>query len=156
MQKNATIIGIFIDPINHTVSQVSVKRGLIGLREALGRDPQFSGMVEHVSLGEHVGLWIDEEGNLSEGREVWKLRDSTQHYAGAALILTDTPEGDSEDCHIPVGVVASHVEFTDLETTGRFTEPAEYEEVHPVFGKVWAYHAGEPIHRQRQPKESAS
>lgn len=139
---------ILISPLDRTISELYIMPGLEGLYYTLGKaDSAFSGMVEHVQAGRKTGLWIDEEGVLSEGRPVFKL--GPQYFAGPALLLGDDGEGDSCDCPVPLPIAQMAVEWTSLETTGDFGPSREYTTEHPIFGKIPVIEGGQPIYRER-------
>lgn len=112
--------GILINPHTKTITEVQVKPGLSGLYEAMRADPAFSGTVELVRLTPSVDLWIDEEGNLSEGRPVFEFAGN--HFTGCALILGADGQGGS--CalrhHITIRLVELGVKWTTLISTGDF------------------------------------
>lgn len=147
---------ILINPVNRSVTEIDVTSPLdsaAGMYAHMrAADPGFiSNMVECVelSVSPRLDLWIDEEGALTEGREVWKLAGADQHFAGAAILLASTDEGESADCFIPAYRVAKVVEWTNLETTGDFGESETREIDHPIFGKTPAFIGGKPIYRER-------
>jgi hypothetical protein len=147
---------ILINPVTRAVTPIDVtsgfdsERGLYAHMKAA--DPGFtSNMVELVRLSAspRLDLWIDEEGALTDGREVWKLAGSDQHFAGAAILLAADEEGNSTDCFIPAYRVAQVVEWTNLETTGDFGPSREYEAESEMLGKHWVYEGGKAIYRER-------
>jgi hypothetical protein len=139
--------GILIDPITETVSEMYIQPNLEGLKYALSIDPQFSGLVERVSVARSEDMWICEEGNLAPGRLVFSLGGHT--FAGAAIILAHDDEGESVSSRLPLELIIGLVQWTNLETTGDFGEPREYVTEHPVLGKVPVYEGGKPIYQER-------
>lgn len=135
---------IVICPSPRLIIGQQIEPGLEGMYAALREaDSAFSGLVEHISLGPNIDLWIDEESNLSEGRPVWELIGGHK-FAGAALILCSNAEGESVSCPIPIETVMKTVSWTTLETTGDFTEGREYQD--PKYGFV--IEGGKPIYRE--------
>lgn len=155
---NQTIRGVLINPVNRTVDEVFIPGIIDGIYSALRTDPQFtSGIAECFGLSSSFDLWIDEEGNLSPGREVWQLkikgRDGQPlRFAGAAVILCHDDAGESVSCPSSLEAITSIVEWTNLETTGAFGEGREYETDHPILGRVRVFEGGKPIYRERQPQ----
>lgn len=136
---------ILICPAMQTVCEVYITSGLEGIYYALGKtDPMFSGVVECVQVGRKADLWICEEANLHEGRPVWSFCENK--FAGSALILYHNDEGESVSVpdFITPEVIQAAIQWTDLETTGDFSEP-HYED-HP---ESFVYVMGKPIYRER-------
>lgn len=136
--------GILINPVNRTITEIDVKPGLQGLYAALRADAAFSGTVELVRVTDAVDLWIDEEGNLGADRPVFNF--GHQPVAGAALILGNDGEGDSEGLPDYVTLQrASHViTWTNKVTTGD-CEQTTTEETPDGF----VIRVGAPIHEDR-------
>lgn len=143
--------GILINPCTQTITEIEVKPGLEGLYEALRADRAFSGMVELMRLGPSLDLWIDEEGNLSDGRPVF-IFANTQPIAGAALMLCNDGKGDSIslDKRITLETINDAVRWTGKVTTGAMTETTS-EDTPDGF----VIRTGEPIHRNRTAEELA-
>jgi hypothetical protein len=134
---------IIINPVTRTVTAEKIESSLQGMYAALAVDPAWSGTIERVSVDQVHDLWIDENGCLEPGRPVFLLHDHP--FAGVAMILSHDDEGDARDCGLPLADIAGRVEWTNLETSGDFTE-GHSEEAPNSF----VYVAGRPIFRRRE------
>ena len=144
---------LLISPYMQTVCEVFATPDLEGMRYALEKtDAMFSGYVECFNLaqkGDHgVDAWLDEESNLSEGRPVFHVGPYT--FSGSVLILDNDGEGECTGTNFPGEKLSRSVKWTDLETTGDFTEGREYTMDHPILGKnTPVYEGGKPVYRER-------
>lgn len=134
---------IIINPVTRTVTAEKIDSTLQGMYAALAVDPAWSGTIERVSLNPTHDLWIDENGCLEPGRPVFLIHDHP--FAGVAMILSLDDEGESRDCTLPLTDIVRRVAWTDLETTGDFTEG--HSEDTP---NGFLYVGGRPIYRQRE------
>jgi hypothetical protein len=133
---------IIINPVTRTVTAQKIEPGLQGMYAALAVDPAWSGTIERFSYDQVHDLWLDENGCLEPGRPVFLLHDHP--FAGVTMILSHDDEGESRDCTLPLAEIDRHVAWTDLETTGGFTE-GHGEDTPNGF----LYVVGEPIFRRR-------
>lgn len=134
---------IIINPLIRTVTAQKIESTLQGMYAALAVDPAWSGTMERVLLDQAHDLWLDENGCLAPGRPVFLIHDHP--IAGVGMILSHDDEGESRDCTLPVADIVRRVVWTDLETTGDFTE-GHAEEAPNSF----VYIAGRPIFRPRE------
>jgi hypothetical protein len=147
---------VLINPVNQTVTEIDVTSPLdsaAGMYAHMkAADPGFvSNMVECVSLGPNVDLFLDEEGALEAGRAVWRLQGSDQGFAGPGILICSDEEGETIALHRAISLAGAIqvVQWTNLETTGDFGEGREYETDHPIFGKTTVLEGGKPIYRER-------
>ena len=134
---------ILINPVTRTVTAATIESSLQGMYAALAADPAWSGTIERISVDQIHDLWIDENGCLEPGRPVFLLQNHP--FAGVGMILSHDDAGESRDCSLPLDDIVRRVVWTDLETTGDFTEG--YSEETP---SSFVYVAGRPIFRKRE------
>jgi hypothetical protein len=134
---------IIINPVSRTVTSEKIESTLQGMYAALAVDPAWSGTIERVELDQEHDLWIDENGCLEPGRPVFFLHNHP--FAGVAMILSYDDEGNSHNCHLPLADIVRRVGWTDLETTGDFTQGYSKDSPHS-----FVYVVGRPIFRRRE------
>jgi hypothetical protein len=148
---------ILIDPHTETIKEIDLVSPDDMRAEFRRYEPQFAGLAELVRLGGGVALWVDEEGNLSDGRPVWTLTNidgDHKHFTGVGIMTCADEFGEVEPLwqEITPGSVRTILHWTTLCSTGTLGPDSEYEEIHPVWGKVLTLHRGDPIFRERDPK----
>lgn len=114
---------IIIDPISRTVAYCDVERDdngstYEGLRDLIFKHREQSGYIEHVSVGANHGLYIDEEGVLIDwdAQGFFCLRQGdkvTSPFAGVAILVGDTPDGDTGDCLLPLQMIHDSVQWIE-------------------------------------------
>lgn len=121
---------IRINPYDRTVSEVETSGRAEGQGDALPglyallSDPAH--MVElftvlSLDAGEGETLYLDDEGLLSPGRAVWRLKDYPSPLCGVGLILGTDDEGDSIGTALTLQFAKSLVTWSEEETTGDLT-----------------------------------
>lgn len=142
---------ILINPHLRTITEMDAPGPANALHDA---DPQFSGTIERIQLGRSTDLWIDEEGNLSDGRPVWKLNGNP--FAGCAVLFCNDNRGHTLPLahFVTLDVMHAVTNWTDLVTTGDFEEGRVGFTDHPILGpKTPTYLGGAPIYRERDTSE---
>lgn len=153
-----TIRALLINPHARTITEINMEDSLQGMYAAMRlADPSFSGTIEAVRLGPGVTCWVDEEGNLSDGRLVWSFGTGGQKLTGGAILTGESETGETEplDAEISIPIIEAIVQWTDLVSTGCFEPGTEGYVDHPLFGKTWAVMGGQPIFRPADPVTEA-
>jgi hypothetical protein len=113
-----TIKAIIIDPIVRFVSYCEVEvnndSAYEGLRDLVFRHRDQPGYLDVVRVGAGHSLFVDDEGIMSDwdSQGFFYLGDAQgngQTLAGVAILVRDTPDGDSADCTLPIELVESKV-----------------------------------------------
>lgn len=112
---------IIIDPISRTVDYCDVERDsegstYHGLVDLIFKHREQAGYIEHVNVGAGHGLYIDEEGVLCDwdSQGFFCLRqgnNTTDPIAGVAILVRDTPDGDTADCQLPLEMLRDSVQW---------------------------------------------
>lgn len=116
--KTRTIIATLIDPkarvvkpwALHTDEEGSAYDSLV---DAISQYADSRLYIEHIDVGAGHGMYLDENGVLMpwDDQSFFKLGDQT--FAGVAVIVRDTDDGYSASCEIPLGLIASRVEWIE-------------------------------------------
>ena len=127
-----TISAIIIDPATRTVRQEQLTSDLNGelyhalKRAVFGDNETGHGYIEHISLGADHGIYIDEEGVLKpwDEQHFFRLGENLT-IAGRAVLVKDTPDGDSADCELSIDYVTAPItwmEAKDVRVPAPFME----------------------------------
>jgi hypothetical protein len=118
---NTNLKAIIIDPITRTVDYCDVERDsegstYAGLVDLIFKHREQPGYLEHVSLGAGHGIYIHDEGVLcdwdTQGFFCLRHGDSvTDPFAGVAILVRDTPDGDTADCTLPLQLLRESVQW---------------------------------------------
>lgn len=81
---------ILIDPIAMTVHPLRIQHGLDAMYEAIGCE-----LVDCVTIGDGIDLWVDDEGLFNCPDHVFILPGLHQPIAGRALILSHDDDGET-------------------------------------------------------------
>jgi hypothetical protein len=108
------IKAILIDPIKREVVHCDVPQDsegstYAGLRALVFQHGDRLGYLEHVHVGVGHGLYIDEEGMLTDwdGQAFFDIGGLT--VAGVAVLVGSPPDGDTADCRLPIELVQSKI-----------------------------------------------
>jgi hypothetical protein len=148
-----------INPHTRTITEVQLEDSLQGMYAAMRQaDHQFTGTIEAVRLGPGVTCWVDEEGNLSDGRIVWSFGHGGQKLTGGALLTGETESGETESLSLEISatVIEAIVNWTGLVSTGCFEPGSEGYVEHPIFGRTYQVTGGQPIFRPADPIPEAN
>lgn len=114
---------IIIDPVNQTVDYCDVERNedgstYDGLVDLIFKHHEEAGLIQHISVGAGHGLYMDEEGILCDwdNQGFFCLRNGdamTQPFAGVAILVSDTPDGDTADCLLPLSLIRDSVQWVE-------------------------------------------
>lgn len=110
---------ILIDPVLRIVAPCDVEvdakgSSYEGLRDLIFKHRDQTGYLQHLSLGASHGIYIDEEGVLTDWDQqaffyIGNSRGDGLTIAGVAVLVRDTPDGDTADCTLPLELVQSTV-----------------------------------------------
>jgi hypothetical protein len=132
--------GILIDPFEHVVKEVQVGAG--------GLEPIYEmldcRMVQYIRVGPRINLIVDEEYNVSRGREqrYFYLNGDQEHpLGGKALLLGEIEDEEGvENDDLPewldIRRVAPTIEWADPRLTCVAIDNVPIKVDHPVFGKM--------------------
>lgn len=114
---------IIIDPITRTVDYCDVERDsegstYEGLVDLIFKHREETGYIERVNVGADHSLYIHDEGVLCDWdtQGFFRLRQGehkTDPLAGVAILVRDTPDGDTADCQLPLQLLRNSVEWID-------------------------------------------
>jgi len=108
------IKAILIDPIKREVIHCDVPRDsegstYAGLRDLVFQHREQQGYLEHVHLGAGHGLYIDEEGMLTNWDSQGFFDIGGLTVAGVAVLVGSPPTGDTDHCRLPIELVLSKI-----------------------------------------------
>ena len=111
--------GILIDPLKKTVECVNVEGNLSEIYDLLGVE-----CITIVPLDFSDALYLDDEGLLVPKNEqaYWRMKGSSQPFAGRGLILGTDEEGDNDDAVSDLKDVKASVIWIDREAI----DPEDY------------------------------
>lgn len=115
-----TIKAILIDPHAKTVSHCDVEldahhSSYEGLRDLIFKYSEGKGLLQAVNVGGNHSLYIDEEGLLMDwdSQAFFSMGRAAQSMtlAGVAVLMSDTIDGDTGPCTIPIEFVQAVVRW---------------------------------------------
>lgn len=109
----AIIKGIFIDAVNHKVSEVELE-GLEGLQKAVGGYIEIAHEFADSDGNYSNTLFVDEEGLLKSPSSFFTLEGAHQPFAGNGIIVGVNSEGESTDTTLDMEAIKSRVYFLDM------------------------------------------
>lgn len=113
---------VLIDPFSKSVHSVSLPDDdgaqYEALRALIFKDRPRVGYVEHISLGAGHGLYLDEEGLLSDWDEqkffAFIRGDGSPLYiAGRAIVVSDTEDGGMASCALTIVTIYHSIKWVD-------------------------------------------
>lgn len=107
-----------INPAERSIRELDHGGGLKEMYSSLGCTD-----IEAVHFAEGLDVWIDGEGALVPDNPVFEFEGSEVRLAGRALLLGVGQNGESRPAKITLDEVRGLVRWTELVTTGDFTEP---------------------------------
>lgn len=143
---------ILIDPFLQTVSEVENGGRLDDIRAAVFGDKLSErSAIEHYGVGADHAIYIDDEGLFVpwDEQKFFKL-GGTMTIAGRALMLQDSPDGDTAPCLIPLETVKRTVSWIDAKDV-RVPAPAVHSMDKDGNVTVELLHGVEEWHYGQQP-----
>lgn len=126
-----------INPTDRTISTLDHSGKLEDMYKSIQCET-----VDRVGLTPDLDMWVDDEGHISVGKNIFELSGSAQRYAGNGLVLGHDDEGNSSPAEITIQRLLELVRWTELASSG------EIGEGHSIGAVIYG---GEPIAQLRAP-----
>lgn len=126
-----------INPTDRTISQLDHSGELKDMRQTIACES-----VDRVSLAPGLDMWVDDEGHLFPGRNIFEFSGAPRRYAGNGLILGIDDQGQTIETSITIDKLLQIIRWTDLATSGDMSEARATEA---------GFHMGTPIAQLRAP-----